>query len=780
MFTEVTIRNDGNFAVDGPLIVVIDNVTDPSVRARDFDGMTPDGRPYYDFANLLVDGTLQPGEQTEARTVAFFDPNETQFAFVPVFLAQLNRSPEFFGQQDIEAIVGRPHHDTVQALDPDGDAIVYSLLIAPEGMTIDAQTGQIEWQPTAADLGNHSVTIQADDGRGRVAKKSFIVATIDPPPNRPPVFTSVPVVSAAIGQPYQYDADAHDADGDELSYSLVNAPAGMVIDRFTGNVRWTPSVVQAGQTTIRVVVDDDRGGTATQEYTISAQSVLTNHDPIIISNPITTAVFGEPYQYDVEAIDPDGDSLVYAAQIRRAYDLSIENPGFETPELADGVWNNSIVGWTLTGTGGLGAGTFNPASPNDFIAEAPGGNNVAWSHGPTISQVLGDVLTANFNYTVEVDVARLFGSSAYAVQLWAGGSLLAEDSSSLNLINGRDGGGFQRSTVAFTALPGDPQLGGALEIRLLATDREIDFDNVRLMAQQEVTVDIVDGLFEWVPTNNYLGTLDVELEVVDGRGGFDSQKFSIEVANVVTGELTIGDVDSNGLSYDGQSLRVNGVITATVTNGGTTDLDGPIEVAFFEDADFDGLFDPLVDNVLGGTVVTDPLAAGQRVAVAATLFGSVEFVENVIWGFVDSDNAVQEPDEQNNYARHECLFVPPVGEFDPVVEWSYTEGDVSGTPVVVDLDGDQIPEVVFAVKSQYLRAIRGTDGSLAWANNSVSLQGYSQLAAGDIDNDGRPEIVGVANGGYNLVAFEHDGAVKWSSATLSAPIRWGAPFDRRP
>ena len=76
--------------------------------------------------------------------------------------------------------------------------------------------------------------------------------------------------------------------------------------------------------------------------------------------------------------------------------------------------------------------------------------------------------------------------------------------------------------------------------------------------------------------------------------------------------------------------------------------------------------------------------------------------------------------------------------------------DVVMTPVVVDLDGDGQPEIVFGPQSSSgpmrLVAIRGTDCSVLY-DVSANLEGFSQIAAGDLDGDGRPEIVGLLASG---------------------------------
>jgi hypothetical protein len=57
------------------------------------------------------------------------------------------------------------------------------------------------------------------------------------------VITSRPTES----QPYQYRVTASDADGDPLTYALVDGPAGMTIDSATGAVVWSPTSSQVGR-----------------------------------------------------------------------------------------------------------------------------------------------------------------------------------------------------------------------------------------------------------------------------------------------------------------------------------------------------------------------------------------------------------------------------------------------------------------------------------------------------------------------------------------------------
>ncbi|MEG5146790.1 putative Ig domain-containing protein, partial [Microcoleus sp. AT8-B6] len=195
---------------------------------------------YYDISKLVGDGILKPGELTSTDTLKFYNPQGVQFSYDLVFLSQLNQVPQFKATPNTEALVGKSYVYTAIAVDADGDALTYSLLEKPLGMEIDAQTGIISWNPVAGDIGNHAVTVEVVDGKGGVAKQNYTLSAINPPPNRPPIFTSTPVVDAAVNTPYRYDADAKDPDSDTLTYNLVLGPEGMRVNPETGIVQWTP------------------------------------------------------------------------------------------------------------------------------------------------------------------------------------------------------------------------------------------------------------------------------------------------------------------------------------------------------------------------------------------------------------------------------------------------------------------------------------------------------------------------------------------------------------
>jgi choice-of-anchor A domain-containing protein len=144
---------------------------------------------------------------------------------------------------------------------------------------------------------------------------------------------------------------------------------------------------------------------------------------------------------------------------------------------------------------------------------------------------------------------------------------------------------------------------------------------------------------------------------------------------------------------------------------------------------------------------------------------------------------------QSHVVAERCEVQPPFNPgFEPELEWAWSGNpnllpahkQVSMTPVVVELNGDGVPDVVFNayVDGQYttngvVRAISGADGSNLWTvtNPDYRVNGVSSLAAGDIDHDGKPELCTLPESGNGLICFEHDGTFKFRTSVSTN--NWG-------
>jgi hypothetical protein len=146
-----------------------------------------------------------------------------------------------------------------------------------------------------------------------------------------------------------------------------------------------------------------------------------------------------------------------------------------------------------------------------------------------------------------------------------------------------------------------------------------------------------------------------------------------------------------------------------------------------------------------------------------------------------------------------AVFTGHAFAFNPVLEWSWTSSsteptalNVMGTPSVVDLNKDGVPDVVFGTTANtgggallvgFLRALNGNDGSEMFTVNQTTpvdlrINASCSVATGDIDLDGFPEIIACDISGTRLIAFESDGSFKWRSDVLEAiPVAGPAIAD---
>ncbi|PKP59528.1 hypothetical protein CVT91_06555 [Candidatus Atribacteria bacterium HGW-Atribacteria-1] len=140
-----------------------------------------------------------------------------------------------------------------------------------------------------------------------------------PPTNQSPIITSTPITTATVNILYTYDIEATDPNnGDILTYSLAVNPTGMTINSSTGLINWTPDSTQIGDNAVTVEVSDGSlGDTQSFAIVVSAAPISppVNHAPTIKSTPITIAIVGEEYIYNVNAKDSDGDILTYSLAV---------------------------------------------------------------------------------------------------------------------------------------------------------------------------------------------------------------------------------------------------------------------------------------------------------------------------------------------------------------------------------------------------------------------------------------------------------------------------------
>ncbi|MCA9261626.1 MAG: hypothetical protein KDA61_20555, partial [Planctomycetales bacterium] len=301
---DVIVTNSADFDIAGPINVVFDELGDSSVVFFGNDGAPADANGY----QLLVDGTvLAAGASTVVQTVTIANPDLLDLNFQPRILATLppNQLPTFSSAPTLAAAVGAEYEYTAAADDPDGNTIIYVLADAPEGASVDPNTGQINWMPRKAAAAQSSFELRAYDARGAYKRQTWIVDVTGT--NRAPIISPVNDVLATEGDLIEIPVSGFDPDGDSLIYFADNLPPGAVFDYFGQALRWRPGGDAAGVYENVTMIASD----GFVETSVSFDIVIANNNvaPTLAPIPDRTISEGDEITFTLFGEDEDGDTL---------------------------------------------------------------------------------------------------------------------------------------------------------------------------------------------------------------------------------------------------------------------------------------------------------------------------------------------------------------------------------------------------------------------------------------------------------------------------------------
>ena len=192
---------------------------------------------------------------------------------------------------------------TASATDADlpANTLTYSLVGAPVGASINSVTGVFTWTPAAVQgQGSFNFTVRVSDGT--LTHDQPVSVTVNEV-NTAPVLAAIMAQTVNEGTLLAFTTSATDADlpADVLTYSLVGAPAGALIDSSTGVFTWTPTEAQGPATfnfiirvsdgnlthdqPVTVDVTDDGGADHLGTWIVAGQSNAEGYG--ITENPIS-------------------------------------------------------------------------------------------------------------------------------------------------------------------------------------------------------------------------------------------------------------------------------------------------------------------------------------------------------------------------------------------------------------------------------------------------------------------------------------------------------------
>ncbi|MEL7499509.1 MAG: putative Ig domain-containing protein [Planctomycetota bacterium] len=425
-------------------------------------------------------------------------------------------------------------------------AITYEVSLAPEGLAIDPSTGLVAWRPTISQVGDHQVILRATAADGSISLQDFSVAVTAP--NTSPVIGSLAPVDGFVGLGFAYDLSAQDAEGEAITFTLLNGPATASLQADSGQLRWIPQAGDIGSVSFEVEARDASGASSTQQFVVVVNDDQPSATPFIITSPRMSVGLGQGYVSQVIGVDQLERPLTWSKTSGPASLTIAENGEIRWDPRATELGQNTIL---------LSATNVDGESEDYTLIIEVVGQPVIQTPAITSQPILSAVIGQQYRYDVLVDesIDNLFsfslldgpvGMSLHPTNgtlLWLPAADQLRESNVIIEVTNSVGVSTTQSFELRVSRAGGPPLitstpstevnvGGAYLYSVIAEDTEGDPVSYRLLsAPAGLTIVESTGEISWTPTGDQLGSQEVVIEVVDGVGGAATQAFSILVGN---------------------------------------------------------------------------------------------------------------------------------------------------------------------------------------------------------------------------------------------------------
>jgi len=186
--------------------------------------------------------------------VAKITEEGTDFEYTYVVLFDVRDLPEIKGEVSLKnALEDEVYTASIRA---EGTDLTYTLEEAPEGMSIDGESGVITWEPTQEDVGIHEISVIVTDGiKSDTATKTVEVENVN---DAPQIRTSTAFLQSFEEAPQELiiPLEAFDEDGDDLEWEVLDKPKDMVITSDT--IKWNPKGNYEDITELVILVYDGK------------------------------------------------------------------------------------------------------------------------------------------------------------------------------------------------------------------------------------------------------------------------------------------------------------------------------------------------------------------------------------------------------------------------------------------------------------------------------------------------------------------------------------------
>jgi len=560
----------------------------------------PDGDPltytYSDWLTSLPYTTTYDDQGTHTLHVDVSDGTDTVGKDITVTVNDVNRAPVLdpIGNKSVDENTLLTF--TVNATDPDGDALTYSASNLPQGASFDSATRIFSWTPAYDQAGIYpNVHFEVSDG---IATDSEDITITVNNVNRPPVLNAIGNKSVNEGETLSFTVSGSDPDGDNLTYSASNLPQGAGFNSATRTFSWTPTYEQAGTYPNVHFEVSDGIATDSEDITITVNNV--NRPPILNAIGNTSVNEGQNLSFTVSGSDPDGDNLTYSASNlpqgagfnsatrtfswTPTYDQAGIYPNVHF-EVSDGTATDSEdITITVNNVNrppvlnAIGNKSVNEGQTLSFTVSGsdPDGDTLTYSASNLPTGGSFNAGTRTFSWTPTYEQAGIYPNVHFVV---TDGSLSDSEDITITVIN------VNRPPVLESI--GDKSINEGQILSFTVSGSDPDGDTLTYSASNLPTgasFNAGSRTFSWTPTYEQTGIYpNVHFEVTDGSLSdsedititvnsvnraptADDQALSLQEDNSINISLTGSDPDGDSLTYTIVIQPEHGTLSGTAPN----------------------------------------------------------------------------------------------------------------------------------------------------------------------------------------------------------------------
>jgi hypothetical protein len=217
-----------------------------------------------------------------------------------------NRAPELSSASNLfRTIETQPLSIRINASDPEGDTLQFSLNNHPSWLTIDASSGSISGTPARGQAGRYdNIELTVHDGANSASMRFAVEVDAAPPLNTAPEISGTAKV-VIEAQPFSFTPVTRDAEQDALQFSIENKPSWLQFDSNNGTLRGTPALGDAGEYSGIVIRVSD--GSLSSQLSVNIRVDAAQRIALNLPSAVTSASYVHSFADQMTAIMQQGN-----------------------------------------------------------------------------------------------------------------------------------------------------------------------------------------------------------------------------------------------------------------------------------------------------------------------------------------------------------------------------------------------------------------------------------------------------------------------------------------